>query len=411
MSDSIVKVLITGDARGLGKAVESANSELDKTGHKAGITGGQMLAMSGVSVAAVGEISQHLIHMGDDFELARTRAQTALKNTGDSSTNLDSEINTLTDSSISLANTTKTDVAGAFATLVTGLGSNARAMHAWTEVTDIAAAKGMTLGDSAMLVTKTLEGNTKAAKSLGIQLPFTAATVNKLQKEQQNLFLAETNLKTVEKEIADGQIPHAQAAGALKTAMDKVALAQANVTLTSQEIKKNEDILAGKFKGEYAAAAETNAGKLNKLKNEAHNLEITLGVGLSSAEVHGLAAMDRLTTGIANDINKYAVPAVDKLTNKIAGFLQSLAGASPGSAIANLLGLGGNPNGTPGAAQRDRTRDNLNHQGAGTGNIPNPTKGHGNGVPHTSVTVNVQGADPATVVRAIQQYARRNGVQ
>lgn len=435
MATSIVKVLITGDAKGLHRATESSIEDMEHTGKHAGNVAGKIKAGFAVGAGAAIAFGEQAIEAFNGQQKAQDRLEVAITNAGGTWEKYAGSIK-------------KADTAGtqfgydngqinqALATLTSGLNDPVAALKDLQLAEDISAAKGYDLNKSALLVTKSAEGQTKALKALGIDLPIAAGGAVKLKTAQDGVKNAEDGLRLVEEKIHDGRLKGPAATDALRAANDGLKTAQSKLNSAQSAGVALTDALTDRYRGSASKEADTFEGKVAAQAAAWRNVKAEAGKAITDGLIkfqewsqktgrpeidrfqtdlgdlaHSFdhvtdriaAAADDLTTTIAND--------VDAWTSDIAKGILSFQGS--GADVYDAL----HPNagkGTPGAAAADRARlDAINRANA----RKHPTSG--GTAPRTSadvagnigtVIVNLPaGADPSAVTAALTRYSRRNG--
>jgi hypothetical protein len=306
LGERILKVIITGDSR---KAVDAfketakaAGETAQKSAEHSASIGKAFKSIGAVALPVVGvaiAIGGAAIEMSDKWELAHAKLTTALTNTGTSFKAVSKQVDALDKSGVNLGFTT-TDTEATLAQMTTGLGDVHKAMGAFTVVQNLAAAKGISLQDAGLAVTKAMEGQLRPLKQLGIDLPFAAGGAVKVQKAYLAVVGASANLSKVQAEIANGTLKGTKAHDQLAAAQDKLRVAQTKLTVVQQTGGNILAALSQKLKGQAAAAAETFAGKQAVLKARLNEVGVEIGTRLTPFIIK---AADILV----NDI----IPAID----------------------------------------------------------------------------------------------------
>lgn len=426
MSNSIIRVLLTGDAAGLERAAADSTKSLEKTGKASGTAGGSIKAGLAIGAGAAIAFGVDSIKAYMGAEEAQTRLEVAIKNSGSTWAAHKQAI----DAAVSSGQAFGYDqgqIMAALAQMTTSFGSPTKALDTLQLAENLAALKGMSLSDASMLVTKGLEGQIRPLKALGLDLPVTTAGAFKLQTAQTNLAKAEANLTLIEQQIHDGRLKGPAATTALASANDKLTTAHQKLATVEGTVSIIQGALTKDTAGAASAAADTLSGKLAAQEAAWRNVKIEAGKALSNgliafqvwSEKTGRPEIMRLQGDVHSlalefsSLADFAVPAVDSITTSLAGLDKALGNAlgSALSDVGNAFGLGGSSGqGTPGAAAADKARlDAINR--ANAQHSPAHPTGHPGPSPSVAVTVNVHSANPAAVIAAINTFARRNGVQ
>ncbi len=304
-------------------ATESGKTAKETTKHSSGIakafksTAAAALPVVGAAFAIGGAA----IEMGDKWELAHAKLTAGLTATGTSFAAVKSQVDKLTKSAVDFG-FNATDVEGTLGQMTIGLGDVHKAMGAFGVVEDLAAAKGISLQEAGLSVTKAMEGNLKPLKALGIDLSTAAGGAVKTAKAMHALADAQTKQKTTLAAVHAGLIKGPAALKAIAKANEAVYVAQSKLNTVSAA---GGNILAGLGKavsGQAAAAADTFAGKQKKLKAQFDNLLITIGPKL-------IPIIEKLADIFTNKI----VPAIDTLV----GWLEKNKGVA--IALGVVLGV------------------------------------------------------------------------
>lgn len=291
-------VIITGRGKDLINEFKKVGKEAEASGsktHAGWKKASDGIKMAGAAIAgtavAIGVAS---VHMADDYEKAHGRLEVALKNSHTSWEAQKRVVDAASDSAVRFGYT-KTDVEGALAGMVTGMGSSEKALKAFHIAEDLAAAKGIDLASAAMLVTKASEGQIKPLKALGIDLPVAAGGALKMKKAQDALAKALKALGDVQTKVHMGLIKGPAAVFAMRDAQDKLKAAQDKLNETQ---KTGDTILQGlsdKLGGSASAQSKTFEGRVKAMKAELGNLGIKIGMALMPILQH---LMDMIQDGI-----------------------------------------------------------------------------------------------------------------
>jgi hypothetical protein len=376
------------------------------------------LAFAGIAGTAVA-VGVSAVKAADTFDLAKAQLDRAVKNTGGSlkvyGKQLDDAVSHGTDFGFHVADTTDT-----LAAMTTGLGNTNEALKLLPLAEDIAKATGRDLASTGILVTKAYEGNTKALKQLGIDLPIASTNAAKLVTAQTAVKNAELAVALVEQKIHDGRLKGPAAADALAAATRNLTAKQQAVTAAQTAGSQITDALTAKYKGSAAAASDTFAGKQAIIGAKFDELKTKVGLAIEQGLVKlydwyvksGQPLIDRFDSGLQRWITDlgHVVHAIQDVINaaKTAyDFVSKVVGAVSGG-----IGSGGAGPNTPGGAPRP--------PGA-TGRPPAGTPGGPDGPPvptpnavaaHITINAGV-GTDAhalqKAVVDALSQHCRQNG--
>lgn len=421
MADSIVKVILTGDSKGLHRAVDGATKDMEHAGKSAGTAGGSIKAGMAVGAGAAIAFGLDSIKAFEGQQEAQDHLERAIKNAGGSWDAYSARVKNADGAGVQFGYDNG-QINQALATMTSGLNDPTKALDHLQLAEDIAAAKGMDLNQAAMLVTKGMEGQIRPLKALGIDLPVAAAGAVKMKAAQDGVRKAEEALKLVEEKIHDGRLKGPSAADALKAANDRLKAAQDKLTTAQTAGATITDALTKRYQGSAGDAANTFAGKVAAQAAAWRNVKAQAGHALTDGLIKfqtwsqktGRPEIMRLQGDIHSlgvgfsHIADLAVPAISRITDALA----SLDAKFADIIAKNLVPMDPHGAGSPGAAQRDRARldrQNAKHTNAGRTDRGQPAR-TGAAPANVTVHVHVNGADPAAVTRAIQAQARRNGV-
>jgi hypothetical protein len=253
VADRVLNVRVTGDTSGLGRSFQKASTQsksfgdgmhrhvvgtLKEVGKAAEYAGG----LIGISfVAAIGDG----IRIAGQNQVALTKLKKSVDNSGLSWKQLGGQIKETQDKLAGLSGFTNTDLETSLATLVTTTGKVTSAQKLQGEAMDLARAKGMSLSQASVILSKAWNGSTTSLTRLGIYLHKSTANYD--------AYMASTT--------------HATAAG-------KAAAKQADLVANRQGALAQ---LQKKFGGSYKAYANTAAGALGRIRASADILLERLG--------------------------------------------------------------------------------------------------------------------------------------
>lgn len=400
MASSIIRVILTGDSAGLRHAADESTRSLEKTGKASGGFGGSIKAGFAIGAGAAIAFGVDAVKSANAFELAHARLQTAITNTNGKWKNYSDGIEQAINQGAKFGHN-DAEISDALATMTTGMGNADDALGNLQLAEDIAAAKGIDLNSAALLVTKGSEGQTKALKALGLDLPVAAGGAVKLKGAEDALRAATENLRLVEEKVHDGRLKGPAATDALKAANDRLKSAQDKVTGAQEAGHTIITTLEKKYSGSASAASDTFAGKQKMLAARFDNLKTQVGIAIEKGLVN-----------LVNWYDKSGSPALKRFGGQLYDIEQHFVHMlGPIGQAIHDLGVFGN---TVGKIAEASPFGPSNPAGIGKQKPGNPLAGPSNPMqsgpqPHTSVVVNVHGADPNATARAISQQARRNG--
>lgn len=175
---------------------------------------------------------------------------------------------------------TNTDTNTSLAALTRGLGDPAKAMSMMGLAADLARAKNISLGDAANLVMKASEGQTRALRNLGINLPVYAGGAQAAHVAALALSKAQQNLNFLLQKTPDAMNPASKAHISYEKAVLAVHDAQTKLTAVQHSGQKMTDALAQRVHGAADAYGKTFAGQLQTAKAQLDNMTEQIGAKL-----------------------------------------------------------------------------------------------------------------------------------
>ena len=262
-----------GEARGEMMSVEAQGmSSFDK------LAGFGKAALFGLGAAAVG-VGVLGIEMADKFEVSHAKLETALKNAGTSFEAFKEPISKA-QKAMEQYGFTNAQTQEALGNLTTALKDPNKALNDLSLAADLAKYKHIDLADAATAVARAQEGNLRALKQLGIDLPIAATSAAKLAAAHDALSKATDAASTYLKAHSDAADTSSKSHAAYEALLSKVESAQKKVNDQSSagtEIMKG---LAAAIGGQAAAQAETFSGKMQALKATSEDVAKNIGMAL-----------------------------------------------------------------------------------------------------------------------------------
>ena len=215
-----------GEARGEIASVEAQGmSSFDK------LAGFGKAALFGLGAAAVG-VGALSVQMADTFESSHAKLEQALTNAGSSFDAYSGRINAA-QKQMEQYGFTNAQTQEALANLTTGLKDPAKALDSLSLAADLAKFKHIDLAEAATAVTKAQEGNLRALKAIGIDLPVAAGGALKLQKANEGLSKATDDASAYLAAHSDAVNASSKNHDAYEKLLDKVSTAQDKVNAMS----------------------------------------------------------------------------------------------------------------------------------------------------------------------------------
>ena len=319
-----------GEARTEMSAVESKGmSSFDK------LAGFGKAALFGLGAAAVG-VGVLGVEMADKFEISHAKLETALKNAGTSFEAFKEPIGKA-QKAMEQYGFTNAQTQEALGNLTTALKDPNKALADLSLAADLAKYKHIDLADAATAVARAQEGNLRALKQLGIDLPIAATSASKLAAAHDALSKATDAASSYLKAHSDATDTTSKSHSAYEALLAKVESAQKKVNDQSSagtEIMKG---LASAIGGQAAAQAETFSGKMQALKATSEDVVKNIGMAL-------IPILEKLMTAIKDVVDwfvkhKAVAEAVgivigSVLVTAIGAYLVSLGKAATESVVA-----------------------------------------------------------------------------
>ena len=331
-----------GEARGEMTSVEAQGmSSFDK------LASFGKAALFGLGAAAVG-VGVMGVEMADKFEISHAKLETALKNAGANFDQFSTQIGAA-QKSMEAYGYTNAQTQEALANLTTATKDPKKALDDLSLAADLAKYKHIDLADAATAVARASEGNTRALKQLGIDLPVASTNAAQLAKAHDALSAATDKASAFLKAHSDAVDSSSKYHAAYETLLGKVSSAQQAVndkSAAGAEIMKG---LADAIGGQAAAQAETFSGKMQALKATSEDVVKNIGMAL-------IPILEKLALGIKDVVDWFiqhkaiaetvAFVIGGVLVAAIGAYLTTLAKAAIestlafGKMIASWFGLG-----------------------------------------------------------------------
>ena len=286
----------------------------------------------GAAAVSVGTLS---LHMADEFEQSHAKLQQALKNTG---TSFEQFATPIADAQKKMEQYgyTNAQTQEALANLTTALKDPKKALDDVALAADLAKYKHIDLADAATVVARAQEGNLRALKQLGIDLPISASGAAKLEAAHIALGKATDNASAYLSQHSDAVNTASKYHDAYEKLLGKVDDAQKKVNDQSSAGEKIIKGLSDAIGGQASASAETFAGKMLALKAQSEDVAKNIGMFL-------IPILEKLMTAIKDVVDWFgkhkvvaeAIAAVigTVLVAAIGAYMIKLAAAAVQSAI------------------------------------------------------------------------------
>lgn len=234
-------------------------SEIGKLSWAAGIAGAGAAAVEGV-------------HLADSYEKAHASLTAAVQAAGSGMPQWQSQIDA-TEKKMESLGFTNAQVESALASGVVATQSVGKSLNLMGLAADLAREKHTDLNTAMGVLDKTMAGNLRALKQMGIDLPVVASSAAKLQASQ--LAVAEAQAKVT-------ALQQSGQTGTAKYATAQLELAKAQYTLQQQSgtTQKILDALNQRLGGQASQYTQTFAGKMSVLSAQFEDAGKNLGLWL-----------------------------------------------------------------------------------------------------------------------------------
>jgi hypothetical protein len=251
-------------------------------------------ALFGIGAAAIG-VGTLSLHMADQFEQSHAKLETALKNAGFSFEQFATPIGDA-QKKMEQYGFTNAQTQEALGNLTTALKDPKKALDDLSLAADLAKFKHIDLADAATVVARAQEGNLRALKQLGIDLPIAASGAAKLEAAHIALGKATDNASSYLAQHSDAVNTASKYHDAYEKLLGKVQDAQKKVNDQSSAGEKIIKGLSDAIGGQASASAETFAGKMAALKAQSEDVAKNIGMAL-------IPVLEKLMTAIKDVVD------------------------------------------------------------------------------------------------------------
>ena len=366
----IVKVIVTGDSEGAKRALKGAQSEAKKTGGAFGKMG--LSAASGLAgLATAGAIVVDAVKSAFSYEDALTKLNKTLDDAGLHHQAYAKSIQDTIDANI-VFGTKEDDTLALLNQGVVATGSMTKATDLLAEAQDIHAGSTLDLATAYTAALKGSEGNIKALKAMGIDIPVVASSAQKVKVAFEAWGKAQQKLKDDQEAVRKGILKGKAERDTLKSDLDTLAVKEQNYNDVASSGAIVTATLKKKYAGQAASQASTTEGQIRDEIALWDQLKMHVGedmLGVVAAVQRGAVRLKGIFQNLDADITSN--PVVDWLF-----------GFTPGSAKEGntILGIPRDKNGKP--INQGAPIDN----GPGVSQIGAPGAKRGKTAPNTSVT-------------------------
>jgi hypothetical protein len=246
----------------------------------------------GTAAVAVGGLS---LEMADKFEQSHAKLEQALKNAGSSFEEFKNPIGDA-QKKMEQYGFTNAQTQEALANLTTALKDPKKALDDVALAADLAKFKHIDLADAATVVARAQEGNLRALKQLGIDLPVAATSAAKLEAANVKLGKATDDAAAYLSKHSDAVSTASKYHDAYEKLLGKVGDAQKKVNDQSSAGEQIIKGLSAAIGGQASASAETFAGKMLALKAQSEDVAKNIGMAL-------IPVLEKLMTAIKDVVD------------------------------------------------------------------------------------------------------------
>jgi len=246
----------------------------------------------GTAAVAVGGLS---LEMADKFEQSHAKLEQALKNAGSSFEEFKNPIGDA-QKKMEQYGFTNAQTQEALANLTTALKDPKKALDDVALAADLAKYKHIDLADAATVVARAQEGNLRALKQLGIDLPVAASSAAKLEAANVKLGKATDDAAAYLSKHSDAVSTASKYHDAYEKLLGKVGDAQKKVNDQSSAGEQIIKGLSAAIGGQASASAETFAGKMLALKAQSEDVAKNIGMAL-------IPVLEKLMTAIKDVVD------------------------------------------------------------------------------------------------------------
>jgi hypothetical protein len=284
-------------------------------------------ALLGVAGAAV-VVGGYSVEMADKFERSHAKLVAAVKATGSSMDVWGSQISN-TNKYMEKLGFTNAESEDALGQLTIALGDPSKAMQVMSTSADLARAKNIDLASAGVMVARAMEGNSRALKQMGIDLPINAKSAENLKVAQNNLRFATEAYKSQLERVHEKHTVTKADLDTLKTAHDRLQFAQSQVNEAQHAGTLILDELNKRLGGQSQEYTESFAGKVTVLKAQLEDLGVKIGL----AVIPMLEKAATVTEDVVNWFEKHRTIAM-ALGIVVGGVLVTAIGAYVVSMVA-----------------------------------------------------------------------------
>jgi len=334
----------SGVLDGVSKKFDEAKSHGDGLKGQLSAIGGTVATAGAAGLVAVGAES---LHLADSYDETHRRLEAAVKGSGESMDAWKGQISSA-DSSMSNLGYTSTDVEGALTSGVVATQSVGKSLSLMKTAADLAAYKHISLGEAMTAVARASEGQTRALKSLGIDLPIAAGGALKTKNAQDALSKAQKASAAYLAQYGDAINVNSKHHAAYEKLLGATEAAQQKLSDTQDAGKQIVDALSKRIGGQAVTATKGLHGETRVLQAKLSDIGITIGqhllpileglIGKVSSLIgwflkHRAAAI--ALAGVIGGVLSIAVGVF--VVNKVQGMIKSVKSA--GDALGGLKDL------------------------------------------------------------------------
>lgn len=309
MADRLIRVILTGSSAGAVKAFEDTSvasdasaKEIEASQTKATKNIGKLFM--GLGIAAAGGIYV-AVKAGMSLQDSQSQLDAAIKSSGESATKYAGALDN-TRSKLQGLGFTNVDVNNALSQTTIATQSVSKSISIMSISADLARAKNESLSDASLSVTKAVEGNSRALKQLGIDLPVNAKNAEGLVKAQEALKTSEQTYQALLDTDHAKKTMSAADTIKLQVATEKLHFDQSQLTQAQNAGNLILDALNKRMGGQAAAAAQTFSGKMAVAKAELTDTAAKIGEKL----IPVLEDLAKMVASVVDWFSKHKIAAI-----------------------------------------------------------------------------------------------------
>ena len=231
---------------------------------------------AGAAAAGVGAVAGESIHLAEGYEEVRLQLEAAMKSSGQSMDQWGGKIKDA-EGKMSQLGFSSTEVDGALSKGVVATQSTGKSLQLLGVAADLARYKHVDLSTAMTAVSRASEGQTKALKALGIDLPVAAGGALKVQNAQDALTKSQDAATAYLTKNGDALNVNSKYHAEYEKLLTATESAQKKLSDTQNAGTEIVDALSQRLGGQATAATKGFHGEMTVAKAQLENVSITIG--------------------------------------------------------------------------------------------------------------------------------------